>query len=112
MIETNHSLSQAIVLDFPSVILICFDIRTANPEFQNAMDKSARGERRVNVRENNENLIEPGDFKNRPHILLQTGEKKPSSVRFHVLHPFDQDGESGTIDVSDACEIDHQARGF
>ncbi|HEV2842315.1 MAG TPA: hypothetical protein VGW39_13400 [Chthoniobacterales bacterium] len=64
------------------------------------------------MRENDENLIEPGDFKNRPHAFLQTGQDKFAAVGFDVLHPFDQDRESGTVDVRNAREIDHQARGL
>lgn len=73
---------------------------------------SVRGERRVHVRENDENLIETRHFENRPDLFLQSSQDKLPAVRFDILHSFNQDRESRAVDVTDRRKIDHQALMF
>lgn len=71
---------------------------------------SDRGQRCVHVRENDEDLVEPRDFENRPDVILQTRQDKFSSVSLDVLHSFDQHREPRAIDVSHGGKVDHEAR--
>ena len=64
------------------------------------------------VGKNAEDLIEPRDFKNRPHAILQTAEGKCSSVSADVLHRLDQDRETRAVDVGDLGKIHHHLRRF
>jgi len=48
-------------------------------------------QRRIDIRKNPKDLIEPGDLENRAHWFLQTGERELAAIFLDVLHTFDQD---------------------
>ena len=50
--------------------------------------------RGVDVRENLENLVEPGEFKNVLDAFLNVREREFAAVLLNALHSFDQDGET------------------
>src|SRR5882757_4445166 len=73
---------------------------------------SRGGQCGISVRENLEHLIEPRDFKNRAHGLLQTSQEKFSTVGFYLLHRLNEGRQACAIDVSDLREIDHHELRF
>src|SRR4051812_17649809 len=68
--------------------------------------ESVPGQRRLHIRINPEDLIEPRDLEDWPHVFLQAGEREFTAVALDILHSFDQDGEARTVDVGDLREID------
>ncbi len=77
-----------------------------------ALPGSGGGQGRIDVRENQEDLVEPRDFENRPDAILQTRQDELPPVGFDVLHSFDEHRQTRAVDVRDGGKIHHQARWF
>ena len=55
-----------------------------------------------------EDLVEACDFEDGADGFLKTGESEGAAILLDVLHPFDEGGEPGAVDVADPCKIDNQ----
>src|SRR3954463_9204188 len=65
-------------------------------------------QRRVHIRIDPEYLVQARDFEDGADGVLHPGNGEHSAVFFHALHCLDQYRQSGTIDVTDARQINDQ----
>ena len=72
-----------------------------------AENQLLRGERRTDVWEDLEDLVEPGDLENMLDAFLNAGERELAAVFLNFLHAFNEDRETGTVEVSDFGKIDN-----
>ena len=73
---------------------------------------NSRMVRVVHIGQNFEDLIEAGNFKDRPEIFLHGREQKFAAILLGILHSVHQNGQTGTIEVSHLGKIDNYSPGF
>jgi len=55
-----------------------------------------------------ENLIEPGDFKDWPHLIVHSAQSELAPVFLDALKGTNQDRDAGTVDEGHSGKIDHE----